>query len=248
MKKILTAGFLAITVLLPNITFAFESQRQHVTLTSPAPYQYIEKGTRVAVKWDYSGVNKVNLYYASRDGGQTQLIQYGVPSNARMFSWAVPSYISDGEYSIIIENVGATVKDVRQVKIFGRTTIIEPNVQPSYPVTSYWTSRMVTVRNPNGGEYFRYNQPFSIGWDHTNLGSEPLDIFLGVTNGGFGIAKWIPIGTSVPGNWNQFGWVPTQEFIENIKLSSNPYFQIRIVAKNYPLVQDTSDGLFSIGW
>lgn len=212
---------------------------REVTITSPAPYETLSKGTYVPVKWKALNVDTVNIYYRNKETGRKQLIKENVSTASRSARWSIPTSLPDGEYDLIIEDPFGIARHTIQVKLrdgdLGRTFLN--------------SDQLVTLTTPNGGETLHYDQPVSIEWDHSGLGNKELDILLGAPNGN-GKIVWTYIATGIPGNWDRFTWYPdrmyNEDYLRSQGVTSINRYKILIVDPQNRNVKDTSDHYFTL--
>ncbi len=209
-----------------------------LVITSPTPYQTISKGKTFIIKWNAANVGRLSLAYRNKATGISQLIGQNIDSAyIKQFSWVIPATLEDGEYDLYIEDQKTGLRHTIQVKLEG-----EDSEAPQF-------QRMITITSPNGGS-FQYGEPISITWDQTGAGTTKFDVLVGAPNS-LGQTSWSQIGTAVPGNWNQFTWVPNKTNItryldDNRIAPSKAKFKVMIVDPKDRAVKDMTDEGFTL--
>lgn len=114
-----------------------------ITVTYPNGGEVLEKGSRIKITWESTGLQgsmKINLVDAS--GGTTEVAKRA--SNRGTYSWTVSSRLDDGKYKIVVMTDDGSVRDESdavftiQKKTFGSKTtggVTSPGPAPTTPAT-----------------------------------------------------------------------------------------------------------------
>lgn len=198
-----------------------------ITIISPNGGEEWIEGETYKIRWQSSGVEKVNIEYGN---GKSWFIERDFPAEIGEFSWTPEGIISQYEGFVYPQdltevNIKIGIWDAQNVDIFDKSdndfTIIEPSV---------------TVISPNGGDKWEYGQSYKIKYSSA-----------GVTRVGFKVLKGsqvvyesespTPAGTMI-------NYLVNPSYSSSI--GSGDDYKVRIYDWDNPYISDESDVPFYI--
>ena len=143
-------------------------------LVSPNGGEVLNPYTDAPIKWTFTDVNRVNLFYSTNNGSSWTAIASDVPADALQYSWSVPNTPSTNcRVKVVAADVA--LEDISNSKF----TISDAFVQITYP---------------NAGETFTAGTMQYIEWDYNAVATVKLEY--STDNG----SSWNLIGTAPAGN------------------------------------------------
>lgn len=222
------------------------SPRKYIFVTQPrGPITYKDSDA-IDIVWESSGIKTVGIKFTHTNGVAKYpdipdfYILVDKVANQGHFttSFSIPS----NQYYVVVYNADEGANKTPSARNIGNFTIVKTDI-PS-----------LTLLTPNGGEQWLGNEPnvsstdyqkyhpYEIRWNGTNLNKVKIEW---TTNGG---GSWYVVpGADSTANDGSYVWAPGQ--LDNpVRPDSSDNCKIRIssVDKNVALINDMTDGFFSI--
>ncbi|HSU29524.1 MAG TPA: S8 family serine peptidase [Chitinophagaceae bacterium] len=117
-----------------------------ITLTYPSGGERLKPGEQVYISWDSAGnaANPLTLEWSDNNGSSWQLIDNNVSATARMYSWTVPSSITDEAKVRISRNSTALSSTGEKFVILGIPTVTFPTPQCEGYIYMDWSATAVS--------------------------------------------------------------------------------------------------------
>jgi len=189
----------------------------NLILSSPNGGDTLVRGSMRTISWLNDQLNpadSVIIQYSANDGiGWLPVTQSGI-QNTGNYPWIVPDNLSTAARVKVIDASDTTIHDASD-----NSFII--------------TQAVVSVTQPNGGEFIEVNSSYNIRWNATNT-SGTVKIEYSTNNG----STWNTIVTEISANTGSYNWT--------VNNTPSQACLVRISSNAYPYAVDTSNAVFTI--